>query len=107
MKRVLSIVMLIVAVVTLCGPSLGMGLGLRGVPHAGQVVVTKDGHTALVWKCKDVTTKRTLPCHPDLGVLVSVAAKAVPERVDRLAHHALPVEQDHFPTTELPPPRLG
>lgn len=107
MKRVLSIVMLIVAVATLCGPSLGMGLGLRGVPHAGQVVVTEDGHAALVWKCKDVTTKRTLPCHPDLGVLVSVVAKAAPERVDGLVYRTMLVGQGYSPTTELPPPRLG
>lgn len=107
MKRVLSIVMLIVAVVTLCGPSLGMGLGLRGVPHAGEVVMTQDGHSALVWKCKDVTSKRTLPCHPDQGVLVPAAAKVVPEHFDGLAYHVVLVGQGHSPTTELPPPRLG
>lgn len=107
MKRLMSMFMLVIALVALSGPSLGMGLGLRGVPHAGEVIVSSDGHSALVWKCKDISSKRTIPCHPDLGVLVAAAAKTTPDSAQRALYLALPLGQSVLPTTELPPPRLG
>lgn len=107
MKRFWSIFMLVFALVALSGPSLGMGLGLRGVPHAGEVIVSSDGHSALVWKCKDAGSKRTLPCHPDQGVLVSTVARTVPDADHQTVYRSLSLRQGHFPTTELPPPRLG
>jgi len=107
MKSLLSFIVLIFALVALSGPSLGMGLGLHGVPHGGEVVVTSDGGSALIWTCKGLGGKRLLPCHPDLGVLTETPDDHVPALAARAVVIAALLERGQVPSAELPPPRLG
>lgn len=107
MKRLSSILMLVLAIVALSGPSFGMGFGLHGVPQHGHSVTSKDGHAAFVWKCKELGGKRVMPCHPDIGVLVPALASTPPSLSARSVVRIVPLARGQSPTAELPPPRLG
>lgn len=108
MKRILSILLLVIAIVALAGPSLNMGLGLNRIAHAYSTqAAVSDGEPITFWSCKGLGGKRVMPCQPDLGVLV--AGLRAPEHSAgvTVAVVATPSRPARWPEAELPPPRLG
>jgi hypothetical protein len=108
MKRALSLIIMVVALVALAGPSLSRGLeGVR--IDAGSVVTAADteGEQTHLWGCKTLGGKRLVPCHPDLGVLAPPPGPMVPSQGPLLRPDADAIGSAMPPETELPPPRLG
>lgn len=105
MSRFLAILALIVALVGLSAPSVSLGMGVSGPVWAP---FATDGATAApanLFSCKSMGGKRTLPCHPDLGVIAGVHTIRVPAMrapLSRVIELPAPLGA---PEAELPPPR--
>lgn len=105
MNRVLSIVVLIVALVGLCTPSLSQGMGVSGAVWSSNVSQASALTTTRAFSCKSLGGKRVLPCHPDQGVMTGMAAANVPSDKAALSRRIALPESIGGPEAELPPPR--
>ena len=105
MSRFLAILALIVALVGLSAPSVSLGMGVSGPVWAPFASQSAKAAPANLFSCKSMGGKRTLPCHPDLGVIAGVQAIIVPStRAPLSLVVELPAASD-MPEAELPPPR--
>jgi hypothetical protein len=107
MKRVLSIIVLILALVGLSAPSVSLGMGISGPEWSS---VASDASGAIPIKlvgCKSLGGKRLLPCHPDQGVIIGLVVAIAPSSAaSPLRRVPLPGAMG-APKAELPPPRLS
>ena len=107
MHRLLSILMVLVALLALVSPSVATGLCVAhgGVP---MVTATTEGGnpTSLPNPCEMQGGKRVLPARADLGrVAVEVPRATRAQWARGLADQ--PMLEGQMPAAELPPPRLG
>ncbi|MET3897838.1 hypothetical protein ABIB57_001784 [Devosia sp. UYZn731] len=110
MTRFLSILALIMALVALSAPSVSLGAGVRGplwTSIPSDSAVSGPASDRIVVGCHLVGGKRLLPCHPDLGVMVTTVSTVRPSIGHHLARAMMPPLTAATPEAELPPPRLG
>ncbi|MCR6671250.1 hypothetical protein [Devosia ginsengisoli] len=105
MTRLLSIAVLIVALVALAAPSLS--LGVSAYPPTSTQLHVSSGDLMAAKPCKSLGGKRVLPCHPDLGVMVSQASLVFPSIRQRSWRDVVVPLAAPQPEAELPPPRAA
>ncbi|QDZ12041.1 hypothetical protein [Devosia ginsengisoli] len=105
MTRLLGIAVLILALVALAAPSLSVGVSAH--PPTSTQVHASSGNLLAIKPCKSLGGKRVLPCHPDLGVMVSQASLVFPSIRQRSWRDVVLPLAAPQPETELPPPRAA
>ena len=106
MTHLRSVLLVILAVLALTGPSLAVGVTVASA-NPVSMAAADDADGPGYRPCEMQGGKRVLPCHPDLGLLVRVSAQrpwttaSVPRPVPDLM---LP---ERAPKTDPPPPRRG
>jgi len=104
MHRILSILIVFVALFALTSPSFATGVC---VAHGGLAVVAgDDGSVPLPNPCEMQGGKRVMPSRSDLARFAAEVPRAM------VAQWALgladePMHEGRAPAAELPPPRLG
>lgn len=105
MTRLLSIAALIVALVALGAPSLSLGMSVY--PSTSTELHASSADLVAIKPCKSLGGKRVLPCHPDLGVMVSQALLVFPPIRQRSWRDVMVPLAAPQPEAELPPPRAA
>jgi len=106
MTHLRTLLLTLLAVLALAGPSLAVGVTAAAADQLTMAAV-EDADAPAFRPCERQGGKRVLPCHPDLGLLVRTATQRpwttapVPRPVGDLS---LP---ERAPKTDPPPPRRG
>jgi hypothetical protein len=107
MKRFFGIVTLVLALVALGAPSVSLGAGMTGPVWTASDSTVSEQESVKPGDCKLLGGKRVLPCHPDLGVMVSQASLVFPSIRQRSWRDVVLPLAAPQPEAELPPPRAA